>query len=92
MTTTPTQLPTTARSVACLIATTFFIGIASGPAIAEEGGSGHYLAGSMASFIDAVPPKEVFLMRLNVVNYDGSFDKSQPLPIAGLTAVGASAQ
>ena len=36
-----------------------------GVAMAEEGGSGHYLPGSMASFIDGVPLKETFLMRAN---------------------------
>jgi hypothetical protein len=39
---------------------------------AEECGSGHYLPGSMASFIDGVPPTETFLTRVNVVKYDGS--------------------
>jgi len=62
------------------------------PAAAEEGGSGHYLPGSMASFIDSVAPKESFAIRGNLINYKGSVDKSQPLPIAGLTAVGAEAK
>lgn len=62
-----------------------------GVAKAEEGGSGHYLPGSMASFIDGVPPAETFLVRLNVVNYEGSASRSQPLPIAGLSTLGAEA-
>lgn len=64
----------------------------SGTARAEEGGSGHYLPGSMASFADAVAPKETLVMRVNLVNYQGSVGKTQPLPIAGVTALGAEAQ
>jgi hypothetical protein len=59
---------------------------------AEEGGSGHYLPGSMASFADSVAPKEAFLIRGNLVRYVGSVGKSQPLPIAGVTALGAEAK
>ena len=60
-------------------------------AIAEEGGSGHYMPGSMASFMDAVPPKETFIIRYNMVHYAGSVGVGHPLPIAGITALGASA-
>jgi len=62
-----------------------------GLAMAEEGGSGHYLPGSMASFIDGVPLKEAFLMRANIVYYNGSIGADKPLPIAGRTTLGASA-
>ncbi|MGB3119507.1 MAG: transporter [Verrucomicrobiales bacterium] len=58
----------------------------------EEGGSGHYLPGSMSSFIDAVPPKETFIVRYNLLYYEGVRDiKSLPLPIAGLDAAGVNA-
>jgi len=69
------------------------IGIALPPgvAMAEEGGSGHYLPGSMASFIDGVPPTETFLMRVNLVYYNGSIGADKRLPIAGQTTLGASA-
>lgn len=54
---------------------------------AEEGGSGHYLPGSMASSIDGVPLEETFLTRLNVINYSGDFKKKNiTIPIAGLAA------
>jgi len=53
---------------------------------AEEGGSGHYLPGSMASFMDAVSPKEMFALRYNLVNYDGSIGVNHAIPIAGLVA------
>jgi hypothetical protein len=59
---------------------------------AEEGGSGHYLPGSMASFMDAVAPKEAFLVRYNLLNYDGSISvNGPPLPIAGLAAANVGA-
>ena len=61
------------------------------PAAAEEGGSGHYLPGSMASFMDGVPLKETFIVRANVVNYNGNINASKPLPIGGRTTLGADA-
>jgi hypothetical protein len=57
---------------------------------AEEGGSGHYMPGSMASFVDAVPPAETFVIRGNLISYRGTVGKSQPLPIAGVTTAGAA--
>lgn len=59
---------------------------------AEEGGSGHYLPGAMASFIDGVPLKETFLTRINVVNYEGSVGGNVRVPIGGLTTLGADAK
>ena len=61
------------------------------PLHAEEGGSGHYLPGAMSSFMDGIPPKETFIVRYNMVRYDGSVSLDQPLPIAGLQTVGAEA-
>jgi len=58
---------------------------------AEEGGSGHYLPGSMASFVDGVPATRVFIARYNLIYYDGGVARDQPLPIAGLQTVGAEA-
>jgi hypothetical protein len=60
-------------------------------AYAEEGGTGHYLPGSMSSFVDAVPLHETFIVRYNLVYYNGSIGLNQPLPIAGLQTVGAEA-
>jgi hypothetical protein len=34
---------------------------------AEEDGSGHYLPGSMSSFMDAPPPKGAFIARYNLI-------------------------
>jgi hypothetical protein len=60
-------------------------------AFAEEGGSGHYMPGSMASFIDSVPAAPIFLARLNVLNYDGEVGPNIRLPIGGTVATGAKA-
>ncbi|MEH6581898.1 MAG: transporter [Halioglobus sp.] len=55
--------------------------------LAEEGGSGHYFPGSMASFMDGVSPTPTLIFRLNVIDYEGSFDGDVPVPIAGLAAL-----
>jgi len=65
------------------------IALLPGFAMAEEGGSGHYLPGSMASFIDSVPLTKTFLMRANIIRYNGSVGPTKPLPIAGQTTLGA---
>lgn len=70
------------RCVLAMILSLVFIGSSE----AEEGGSGHYLSGSMASFVDGVPAKPTFLLRYNLLNYSGSFERNEPLPIAGITA------
>ncbi len=60
--------------------------------LAEEGGSGHYFPGSMASFMDGVAPEEAFIVRANIISYDGSFDGGLSVPIAGQAAVGVDVQ
>lgn len=61
------------------------------PALAEEGGSGHYMPGSMSSFIDSVPPEPAFLARLNVIAYDGSAGPTLTIPIARVLYTGVDA-
>jgi hypothetical protein len=73
------------------ILATAMLAILPAAALAEEGGSGYYLPGSMASFIDGVPLTETFLMRANVICYQGSAAANKPIPIAGQTALGAEA-
>jgi hypothetical protein len=63
----------------------------AGSAGAEEGGSGHYLPGSMSSFVDGIPLKEAFVVRANVVSYNGNINASRPLPIGGRITLGADA-
>lgn len=60
-------------------------------ALAEEGGTGHYLPGSFASFIDGTPTDPGFIASVNSIYYDGSFD-SNTLPIAGVAAADISAE
>ncbi len=56
---------------------------------AEEGGSGHYQPGSMASFVDGVSRTETFVVRYNLVNYEGAVGVGPPLPFHGLNAANA---
>jgi hypothetical protein len=53
------------------------------PAAGEEGGSGHYFPGSMASFMDAVSPTPAFIVRYNQIYYSGSVGAKKAIPIAG---------
>lgn len=55
-------------------------------ASAEEGGTGHYLPGSIASSVDKGLPAPAFVVRLNAIAYSGEFDKNINVPIAGLLA------
>ena len=57
------------------------LALTSTMAVAEEGGSGHYLPGSMASFMDGVPTEPTFIVRWNYMNYQGT--SSVPLPRTG---------
>ena len=63
----------------------------SGLALAEEGGSGHYLPGSMSSFIDGVPLSEAVIVRYNLIHYAGSADANLSIPVGGSTAAGLEA-
>jgi len=53
------------------------------PAFAEEGGSGHYLPGQMASFIDAPPNKPGFAIINAFGAYSGKAGAGKQLPIIG---------
>jgi hypothetical protein len=60
-------------------------------AYAEEGGSGHYMPGGMASFIDALPGKPGLAVANFFNFYDGSAGINKQLPFAGLVTVGLDA-
>ncbi|WP_415407940.1 transporter [Sulfurovum sp. CS9] len=62
------------------------LALASTVVVAEEGGSGHYLPGSMASFMDGVALEPTFLMRLNYINYQASSSVTIPKSSGGLLA------
>lgn len=76
-----------AIAVVCDLSLTY----GSRPAVAEEGGSGHYFPGSMSDFIDAVPPSPTFIVRYNQLYYSGSVGAKKAIPIAGFTTLGLSA-
>jgi len=63
----------------------------SRPAMAEEGGSGHYFPGSISDFIDTVPTSPAFIVRYNQIYYSGSVGANKAIPIAGTTALGLEA-
>lgn len=65
--------------------------IVSSSASAEEGGSGHYMPGSMASFVDGVPAEPTFIARINYIYYNGSTGIDRSLPIAGATVADVDA-
>jgi len=54
------------------------LALSSSAALAEEGGSGHYMPGSMASFIDGIPSEPTFLMRFDYINYQASASITLP--------------
>ena len=60
-------------------------------AYAEEGGSGHYIPGAMASFIDTLPGKPGLAVANYFNFYNGSGTGSQQLPTGGLVSVDVSA-
>jgi len=86
-----TATPVIARTKRSAIGLATLLVVFAGTAAAEEGGSGHYLPGSIASFIDAVPPQETFIIRLNVLNYNGAVGANVAIPVGGMSAIGVDA-
>jgi hypothetical protein len=60
-------------------------------AYTEEGGSGHYLPGGAASFVDALPGKTGLAIANYFTYYDASATLSRQLPIGGLITAGLDA-
>lgn len=80
------------RSIARLVALVLSWAYVCSVSLAEEGGSGHYIPGSMASFADAVPPKEAFVARYNLLYYGGDLSLNRSLPLAGRITAGAEVE
>ena len=78
--------------LAGIVVAVIALGLIAPVIYAEEGGSGHYLPGSMASFMDGVPAEPTFIVRLNYVNYDGNIGADRSIPIAGMTALDVNAK
>lgn len=58
---------------------------------AEEGGSGHYMPGGAASFVDAIPGKEGPAIANYFTYYSGKTDRSKQLPYGGSASAGLDA-
>src|ERR1043166_1448634 len=66
------------------------IGGALGPtARADEGGSGHYLSGTTADFLDMVPDEPGFAYGNFPVYYHGSIGRSRQIELGGVVAANA---
>ena len=79
-----------ARSIALAV----LAALAMGPppwARAEEAGSGHYLPGAAASFIDALPGRPGLAVANFFTFYDASAGGSRQLPFGGLISAGVDA-
>jgi hypothetical protein len=76
-------------TLATTVTTVIAVALLSGPVHAEEGGTGHYLPGSMASFVDGVPAQETFIARYNFAFWDAEASARRQIPIAGLLTAGA---
>ncbi len=79
----------TIKNIFFLLVTFLFF---TSPLQAEEGGSGHYMPGSMASFADGVPADPTFTARLNYINYDGDVAADIRIPISGMSTLEARAK
>jgi len=60
--------------------------------MATEGGSGHYIPGTVATLIDLAPTKPGWVVEPIYLHYDGDAGTSQEIPVAGLDTLGASAE
>ncbi len=58
---------------------------------AEEGGSGHYVPGGMATLIDSAPTQPGWIVQPLFLHYDGDFSNSSTLPVAGVISTGLEA-
>jgi hypothetical protein len=62
------------------------------PVLAEEGGSGHYVPGSIATLIDLAPTKPGWVIQPLFLRYEGDVSVSRTIPIAGVIAGGVEAE
>src|SRR5690349_21520861 len=58
---------------------------------AEEGAAGHYMPGTTATFIDALPGKPGFVLADAFTYYDADTSLSRPILLGGRVALGAKA-
>jgi len=68
------------------------IGLCFSTAYAEEGGTGHYTPGGMATLIDQPPVQAGWVIQPIYLHYDGEYSVSKTLPIAGVVSTGLNAK
>jgi hypothetical protein len=74
-----------------VIAALAVILIFSSTSYAEEGGSGHYVPGSVATLIDLAPTQPGWVIQPLFLHYNGDFSGSINVPIAGSISTGLEA-
>ncbi len=57
---------------------------------AEQGGTGHYASGAMASFIDALPDQPGWVAESLCLNYNGTYGTLRGLPYGSSIALDVS--
>ena len=78
------------RSALSALATLFLL--AAGAARAEEGGTGHYVPGAVATFIDAIPGEPGFALVAQSLYYSGDASASRSFPLGGIAIGGLEAR
>jgi hypothetical protein len=58
---------------------------------AEEGGTGHYAVGGVATLIDAAPTQPGWTVQPLFLHYDGDFSGSSSVPVGGVISTGLEA-
>jgi hypothetical protein len=76
--------PMRSKTLALLAATSLL-------AHAEEGGSGHYVPGSMATLIDLPPTKPGWVLESAYLHYEGDVSATRTISISGLTVANLNA-
>lgn len=74
-----------------VIAALAVILIVSSTSYAEEGGSGHYVPGSVATLIDLAPTQPGWVIQPLFLHYEGDINGSKNVPVAGFISTGLEA-
>jgi hypothetical protein len=82
-------MPTVRAAWAVALLALSIVGALGPNAHAEEGGSGHYLPGSTADFLDMLPGEPGFAYANFPVYYSGSIGRSRQLRLGGVIAANA---
>jgi hypothetical protein len=81
------------RSTIGLIVTIGLLGLAAAPPLkAEEGGTGHYVPGGLATLVDLPPAQPGWIVQPIFLHYEGEASRSRTFPVAGLVTGGLEAK